>query len=100
MNKKKAAIVAGIVGTGILAASARFYMKAQEEVKKAQALAHVRRFFADFGTIATVFVYENDSNARQLTGGVVMEGGPVYLFDYQNGQIVYEEEEAADSRNS
>lgn len=95
MNKKKAAIVAGIVGAGVLAASARFYMKAQEEIKKAQALAHVRRFFADFGTIATVFIYETESNRHHLKGGVVMEDGPVYLFDYQNGEMTYEEEKNA-----
>lgn len=95
MNKKKAAIVAGIVGAGVLAASARFYMKAQEEIKKAQALAHVRQFFADFGTIATVFIYENKSDSQRLVGGVVMEDGPVYLFDYQNGEMTYEEEENA-----
>lgn len=92
MNKKKTAVLAGVLGTGILAASARYYVKVQEEKKKAQALQQVRDFFADFGPIATIFVYENESDKDFLKGGVVMDSGRVYRFENRAGQIEYEEE--------
>lgn len=92
MSKKKTAIVLGLLGTGILAASARFYMKVQEDRQKAQALEQVRAFFAPFGTIVTVFVYEQEATKDFLKGGVVMEEGSVYLFENDRGQISYEEE--------
>lgn len=92
MNKKKAIVLAGVFGSGILAASARHYMKVQEEKKKAQALEQVRQFFADYGNIATVFIYESESNAEVLKGGVVMETGQVYIFENRAGEIIYEEE--------
>lgn len=93
MNKKKTALLAGLLGAGVLAASAKFYKDVQEEHQKAAALQQVRDFFADFGTIATVFVHEDQSRKDLLIGGVVMEDGPVYLFENQAGQIVFEEEE-------
>lgn len=93
MNKKKTAVLAGVLGTGILAASARYYMKVQEEKKKAQALVQVRQFFAELGSIATVFIYEAESSADLLKGGVVMETGQVYTFENHAGEIAYEEEE-------
>lgn len=92
MSKKKTAILAGLLGTGILAASARFYMKVQEERQKAQALEQVRTFFAPLGPIATVFVYEQEATKDFLKGGVVLEEGSVYLFENDRGQISYEEE--------
>lgn len=92
MNKKKTALLAGLVGAGVLAASAQFYRKTQEERKKAQALQSVRDFFADKGTIATVYVNETESNKNYLTGGVVMEDGRVFLFDNTRGDITYQEE--------
>lgn len=92
MNKKKAALLAGLVGAGVLAASTKYYMDAQKERQKAAALRQVREFFADFGEIATVFVDECQSDEHCLVGGVVMEAGPVYLFENQDGQISYEEE--------
>lgn len=93
MNKKKTALLAGLLGAGVLAASAKFYMDAQKERQKAAALRQVRSFFADFGEIATVFIDERQSNQTILIGGVVMEEGPVYLFENVDGQIYYEEEE-------
>lgn len=95
MNKKKTAILAGVLGAGILAASARFYRSVQEEHQKARALEEVRAFFGEFGPIATVFIYEEDSTGRVLSGGVVMEDGRVYSFVNEAGTIVYEEEEHA-----
>ncbi|MGT2712769.1 DUF4651 domain-containing protein [Streptococcus oriscaviae] len=92
MNKKKTALLAGLMGAGVLAASARFYMKTQEERKKAQALQQVREFFADLGSIATVFIQEAESTKNFLKGGVVMEDGRVFLFENNRGVIAYEEE--------
>lgn len=92
MNKKKTALLAGLMGAGVLAASARFYMKTQEERKKAQALQQVREFFADLGSIATVFIHEAESTKNFLKGGVVMEDGRVFLFENNRGVIAYEEE--------
>lgn len=92
MKNKKSALLAGLLGAGVLAASAKFYKDVQEERAKAIALKQVRDFFADFGAIATVFIYENHSDKYVLTGGVVMEGGSVYLFENRHGQIQYEEE--------
>lgn len=94
MNNKKTALLAGLLGAGVLAASAKFYMDVQEERKKAVALQQVRDFFADFGDIATVFVYESQSSKDFLVGGVIMEAGSIYLFENQSGQIDYEEEKA------
>lgn len=92
MNKKKTALLAGLLGAGVLAASAKFYMDVQEDRHKAAALRQVRDFFADFGPIATVFVDESQSSKDILVGGVVMEDGPVYLFENQAGEITYGEE--------
>ena len=92
MSKKKTALLAGLVGAGVLAASARFYRKTQEERKKAQALQSVRDFFADQGSIATVYVNETESSKDYLTGGVVMEDGRVFLFENTRGEIAYQEE--------
>lgn len=92
MNKKQTALLAGLLGAGVLAASAKFYMDVQEDHQKAAALKQVRAFFADFGPIATVFVDESQSSKGHLVGGVVMEAGPVYLFENRAGQISYEEE--------
>ncbi len=92
MNKKKAALLAGVVGAGILAASTRFSMTMYEERKKAKALQQVRTFFAEYGEIATVFINEVESNKRRLVGGVVMEDETVYLFENEAGVIWYEEE--------
>lgn len=93
MNKKKTALLAGLLGAGVLTASAKFYMDVQEERQKAQALEQVRDFFTSFGEIATVFVDETQSDKKVLVGGVVMETGQVYLFENQSGQIQYREEE-------
>ena len=76
----------------MLAASAKFYIDVQEDRQKAAALKQVRAFFADFGPIATVFVDESQSSKGYLVEGVVMETGPVYLFENRSGQISYEEE--------
>lgn len=92
MKKKKTALLAGLMGAGVLAASVRFYKKAKEERQKAQALQDVREFFGDLGSIATVYVDETASDQDYLTGGVVMEDGRVYLFENAQGQIRYEEE--------
>ena len=92
MNKKQTALLAGLLGAGVLAASAKFYMDVQEDRQKAAALKQVRAFFADFGPIATVFVDESQSSKGHLFGGDVMESGPVYLFENRAGQISYEEE--------
>ena len=92
MNKKQTALLAGLLGAGVLAASANFYMDVQEDRQKVAALKQVRAFFADFGSIATVFVDESQSSKVHLVGGVVMEAGPVYLFENRSGQISYEEE--------
>ncbi len=92
MNKKQVAFVAGLLGTGVLAASALFYKKAQEEKRKDQLLSEVRAFFADLGEIAVVYILSESSTTESLTGGVVMESGQVYLFEYVNGQLTYEEE--------
>lgn len=92
MKNKKSALLAGLLGAGVLAASAKFYMDVQEERAKAAALQQVRDFFADFGVIATVFVDESQSDKDVLIGGVVMGEGPVYLFENRHGQIQYEEE--------
>ncbi|MCH1665104.1 DUF4651 domain-containing protein [Streptococcus suis] len=51
MKKKKTALLAGLLGAGVLTASAQFYRKIQEDRKKAQALQEVRDFFADLGEI-------------------------------------------------
>lgn len=93
MKKKKTALLAvGLLGAGVLAASAKFYRDSLMEKRKAEALLEVRRFFADFGEIATVFVDESQSDQYRLIGGVVMEAGPVYLFENHMGEIGYEEE--------
>ena len=42
MKKKKTALLAGLLGAGVLTASAQFYRKVQEDRKKAQALQEVR----------------------------------------------------------
>ncbi len=93
MNKKKTALLAGLLGAGVLAASAQFYRKIQEDRKKAQALQEVRDFFADLGEIATVYVDETASTQDILIGGVVMEAGQVFLFENTRGSIQYTEEE-------
>lgn len=92
MNKKKIALLAGLMGAGILAASAKYHLDVQEDRQKAVALRQVREFFADFGTIVTVFVDESQSSKEVLVGGVVMKEGPVYLFENQAGEIIYGEE--------
>ncbi|MGT2911425.1 DUF4651 domain-containing protein [Streptococcus cameli] len=92
MNKKKTALLAGLLGAGVLAASAKFYHDSLVATQKSRALKEVRQFFAAYGEIATVFVDESQSTATRLIGGVVMEAGPVYLFKYENGEIQYEEE--------
>ncbi len=93
MNKKKTALLAGLLGLGSLGAGVRYYLKAQEEKKKARALAQVREYFAEKGQIATVFIYEEQSDKDFLKGGVVMEEGAVYLFENHLGLISYEEEQ-------
>ncbi len=92
MKKKKVALLAGVVGAGILAASARFSMMVYEERKKAKALQQVREFFKEYGEIATVFIHEMESSKDRLVGGVVMEDERVYLFENEAGVIWYEEE--------
>lgn len=91
MNKRKTALLAGLFGAGVLAASAKFYRDTLIERKKMIALSQVRQFFAAFGEIATVFVDETQSDQTCLIGGVVMEEGAVYLFTNQGGDIMYEE---------
>lgn len=93
MKKKKTALLAGLLGAGVLTASAQFYRKIQEDRKKAQALQEVRDFFADLGEIATVYVDETASTQATLIGGVVMEAGQVFLFENTQGSIQYREEE-------
>ncbi len=93
MKKKKTALLAGLLGAGVLTASAQFYRRIQEDRKKAQALQEVRDFFADLGEIATVYVDETASNQDTLIGGVVMEAGQVFLFENTKGSIQYREEE-------
>lgn len=93
MKKKKTALLAGLLGAGVLTASAQFYRKIQEDRKKAQALQEVRDFFADLGEITTVYVDETASTRDQLIGGVVMEAGQVFLFENTQGSIQYREEE-------
>lgn len=93
MNKKKTALLAGLMGAGVLAASAQFYRKVQEERKKAQALLQVRMFFERFGEIATVYIDETASTKNVLKGGVVMEEGAVFLFENTKGNIHYKEED-------
>lgn len=92
MKKKKTALLAGLLGVGVLTASAQFYRKIQEERKKAQALQEVREFFADLGEIATVYVDETASTQDVLIGGVVMEADQIFLFENVRGSIRYEEE--------
>ncbi len=92
MKNKKSAWLAGLLGAGVLAASAKYYIDVQEERQKTVALRQVRDFFADFGEIATVFVDESQSDKQVLVGGVVMEEGAVYLFKNRHGRILYEEE--------
>ena len=92
MNKKKTALLAGLMGAGVLAASARFYKKVQEERQKAHSLQQVRTFFKQFGEIATVYIDETASNKTILKGGVIMEEGQVFLFEHTQGEIRYEEE--------
>ena len=93
MKKKKTALLAGLLGAGVLTASAQFYRKVQEDRKKAQALQEVRDFFAIVGEIATVYVDETASTQDSLVGGVVMEAGQVFLFENAQGSIQYREEE-------
>lgn len=93
MKKKKTALLAGLLGAGVLTASAQFYRKVQEDRKKAQALQEVRDFFAIVGEIATVYVDETASTQDSLVGGVVMEAGQVFLFENAQGYIQYREEE-------
>lgn len=73
MKKKRTALLAGLLGAGVLTASAQFYRKVQEDRKKAQALQEVRDFFANVGEIATVYVDETastqDSRWRSCDGG-------------------------------
>ncbi len=91
MKKKKTALLAGLLGAGVLTASAQFYRKIQEDRKKAQALQEVRDFFADLGEIATVYVDETASTQTTLIGGVVMEAEQVFLFENTKGSIQYRE---------
>ncbi|MGQ7679937.1 DUF4651 domain-containing protein [Streptococcus suis] len=93
MKKKRTALLAGLLGAGVLTASAQFYRKVQEDRKKAQALQEVRDFFANVGEIATVYVNETASTQDSLVGGVVMEAGQVFLFENAQGSIQYREEE-------
>ncbi|MBF0786725.1 MULTISPECIES: DUF4651 domain-containing protein [unclassified Streptococcus] len=92
MKKKKGALLAGVVGASILAASAWSLMTVYEERKKAKALQQVRAFFEEYGEIATVFINEMVSSKDCLVGGVVMENGQSYLFENEAGVIWYEEE--------
>ncbi|HFI0618745.1 TPA: DUF4651 domain-containing protein [Streptococcus suis] len=93
MKKKRTALLAGLLGAGVLTASAQFYRKVQEDRKKAQALQEVRDFFANVGEIATVYVDETASTQDSLVGGVVMEAGQVFLFENVQGSIQYREDE-------
>lgn len=92
MNKKKTALLAGLLGAGVLTASAQFYRSIQEERKKAQALQQVRDFFASFGPLATVYVDETESSSDRLVGGLILEDGRVFLYENTKGDIVYQEE--------
>lgn len=92
MKKKKATLLAGVVGAGALVASARYLMAVYEERKKVKMLQQVRAFFEKYGEIATVFVNEEGSSKKRLVGGVVMEDERVYLFENKAGIILYEEE--------
>lgn len=92
MKKKRTALLAGLVGAGVLTASAQFYRKVQEDRKKAQALQQVRAYFADLGSIATVYVDETQSQSDYLVGGVIMEDGRIFLFENTKGDITFEEE--------
>lgn len=92
MNKKKTAVLAGLLGAGVLTASAQFYRKVQAERKKAQLLQEVRAYFAELGTIATVYVDETKSRADYLVGGVLLEDGRTFLFENTRGLITFEEE--------
>ena len=61
--------------------------KNQEEIVQV-----VRDFFATMGEIATVYVELYASGEESLVGGVVMEDGRHFSFDYDQGQLTYEEE--------
>lgn len=92
MSKKKRALLASVVGLGMVMGVVRCSLKRYEEKQKKEALEQVRAFFMEYGEIATIFINEMESTKDCLAGGVVMTDERVYYFENTNGIIWYEEE--------
>ncbi|MGT2666391.1 DUF4651 domain-containing protein [Streptococcus rifensis] len=91
-KQRKLAIVGAGLGLAVLALGTKIYLDEQREAHLAQVVREVRDFFANLGPIATVYIDQTQSDEVQTKGGVIMEDGKIYLFDYLAGEIFYEEE--------
>ncbi|HEL1587163.1 TPA: DUF4651 domain-containing protein [Streptococcus suis] len=89
MKKKSMAWIAGVVSLASVLTATRFYNRARDK-KEAQALKEVREQFEAMGPIGTVYVDQTKSSPDHLIGGVVMEDGRQFQFDYCHGQLQVE----------
>ncbi|MDQ0222855.1 DUF4651 domain-containing protein [Streptococcus moroccensis] len=90
-HTKLAIVIAGL-GLAALALGAKVYLDEEREAYLSQIVHEVRDFFATIGSIATVYIDQTQSDKVQTKGGVIMDDGKVYRFDYLAGEIFYEEE--------
>lgn len=82
----------GGLGVAALVLGTKLYLDELRDAYLAQVVQDIRAFFATIGPTATVYIDQTQSDKVQTKGGVIMEDGKVYRFDYLAGEIFYEEE--------
>lgn len=93
MKKRKILVLtAALLTAGALVYAGKRCRDEKRDAKLAAIVEEIREFFASFGDIATVYIDQSASSKVETKGGVVMEDGRVYYFDYLAGEIFYQEE--------
>ncbi len=92
MKRKKLILASGLLTLAALAYIVKRYKDEQKETKVTQIVEEIRAFFELFGEIGTVYIDQEASTKVETKGGVIMEDGRVYHFDYLAGEIFYQED--------
>lgn len=95
MKRRNIIGLASLVGLVTVAWGAKTYQDYQKQEQFSRVISEVRELFSKLGPIATVYIDQVASDKVQIKGGVVMEDGRAYRFDYLAGEIFYEEESHA-----
>lgn len=94
MKRKKLLFLSLLVGAAALVVAGKMYADAQEDARFAEDIEAVRAYFSQLGEIAMVYVDQTASTLTCTTGGVGMTDGRLFLFDYEDDELVYEESQA------